>query len=86
MAVINVSNSLINGHKRCQETSRWNQLSEQQIPRMLADEEDEVRQVANIRLSSTDTCGLTIWQATGHSCPVYLMSYESLLMMCPQPN
>ena len=45
---------------------------------MLADEEDEV---ANIRRSSTDKCGLTIWQATGHSYPVYLMSYKSLLMI-----
>ena len=45
---------------------------------MLADEEDEVSEVANIRLSSTDTGGLTIWQATGHSRPV---SYKSLFMI-----
>ena len=51
MAVINVSNSFIDGHKRCQETSRWkggNQLSEQQIPRKLADEEDEVDEVDEV--------------------------------------
>ena len=54
-----------------------NELSEQQIPRMLADEKDEVSEVANKQIN----VGSLFSKQPVTVVVVYLMSYKSLLMI-----
>lgn len=42
---------------------------------MIANNLTDIDDGENMRLNSADAFGLTLWQATGHCCPFYLISH-----------